>query len=184
MARRDDRLVRYLVMLWPPARDAEIPVPAKPDGDSLKGLRSGRVPGDGGSGVGSCRKGSGVRAGPGSGQDGDCGSRCRRCGHRPSGRAIDGSRAGSDVERLGDPASRWQHIRGPDASVYELVASGSQATDLLATLVSVPPGGERVALATQRWVLPRWEGEADPVGSAADLGYQTGLRGQRAAVLR
>ncbi len=37
--RRDVRLVRYLAVLWPPARDAAIPVPAKPDGDSLDGLR-------------------------------------------------------------------------------------------------------------------------------------------------
>ena len=37
--RRDVRLVRYLAVLWPPARDAEIPVPAQPDGDSLDGLR-------------------------------------------------------------------------------------------------------------------------------------------------
>ncbi len=37
--RRDVRLVRYLAVLWPPARDAEIPVPAEPDGDSLDGLR-------------------------------------------------------------------------------------------------------------------------------------------------
>ena len=37
--RRDVRLVRYLAVLWPPARDVEIPVPATPDGDSLDGLR-------------------------------------------------------------------------------------------------------------------------------------------------
>lgn len=37
--RRDGRLVRYLAVLWPPARDAKIPIPDKPDSDSLNGLR-------------------------------------------------------------------------------------------------------------------------------------------------
>ena len=160
VARRDDRLVRYLVMLWPPARDAEIPVPAKPDGDSLKGLRW-PAPATEAQASGAAARAPASERGQDQARTATAAAGVAAAGTDLAA-AIDEPRR-SDVERLGDPASRWQHIRGPDASVYELVASGSQATDLLATLVMLP-GGERVALATQRWVLPRWEGEADPVG--------------------
>ena len=67
------------------------------------------------------------------------------------------------VELLGGPGQGWQHFRGPDGNVYELVASGRQGTGLPATAVLLP-GGEQVVLATQRWVLARWTGEPDPAG--------------------
>jgi hypothetical protein len=37
--RRDVRLVRFLAVLWPPARDTEVPEPADPDSESLQGVR-------------------------------------------------------------------------------------------------------------------------------------------------
>lgn len=67
------------------------------------------------------------------------------------------------VELLGDPGQGWQHFRGPDSNVYELVATRQQVTELPAMTVMLP-GGQRVALATHRWVLARWTGEADPAG--------------------
>jgi hypothetical protein len=65
------------------------------------------------------------------------------------------------IELLGNPGPGWQHFRGPDGNVYELVASGQQVTVSSAPPVRLP-GGEQVTLATQRWALPRWAGEPDP----------------------
>ena len=164
VARRDRRLVRCLVLLWPPARDAGIPVPDEPDGDSLTGLRWPAPAAE--------AQASGAAARPPASEQGQ---EQARTAAAAAGVAAEHTAAVTDlaaaldephrsgVELLGDPGPRRQHFRGPDGNVYQLAASESQATDLLATLVMLP-GGERVAVATQRWVLPRWDGAADPVG--------------------
>jgi hypothetical protein len=115
VARWDARLVRFLVILWPPASDAKIPEPVRPDGASLKGLRW-----------------------PAQEQEAQ----------------------GPGAAATAPASGRGQDQAG---SVHELVPTGWQAADSLLTLVTLPDG-ERVALPTQRWVLPQWEGEADPAG--------------------
>ena len=63
------------------------------------------------------------------------------------------------IELLGEPGPTWQHFRGPDGNIYELLVD-KQIPERPVTSV-VLPGGSTVAIVTQRWVLERWDGEAD-----------------------